>query len=65
MGLSIIGYQAGLEIQSETTLFGLKAFMFLVPAVAMTLCFLLYKFMWTLGEDSQEAEPQSPQESMH
>lgn len=48
MGLSFVGYDAALETQSSITLLGIKSIMFLMPAVAMLICFFLYQFMWTL-----------------
>lgn len=54
MGLSVIGYTAGLDIQSEETLLGLKAVMFALPGVCMLLCFILYKTMWTLKDKQSE-----------
>ncbi|WGK81390.1 glycoside-pentoside-hexuronide (GPH):cation symporter [Vibrio aestuarianus] len=56
MGLSIIGYTAGLDMQSEETLLGLKAVMFILPGACMFVCFLLYKAMWTLGDNSPESD---------
>ena len=48
MGLSLVGYDAALDVQSATTLLGIKSIMFLMPAICMFICFLLYHFMWTL-----------------
>ncbi|WP_419831957.1 MFS transporter [Endozoicomonas atrinae] len=53
MGLSIIGYDAALEIQKDSTLLGIKAIMFLMPAVCAAICVLLYKSMWTLDSSSK------------
>lgn len=50
MGLSIIGYTAGLEMQAESTLLGIKGIMFALPGICMFACFLLYKTMWTLKD---------------
>ena len=62
MGLSLIGYDATLDVQSDDTLFGIKVIMFLVPAVVQTICFFLYKFMWNLDSrqpvvTDEDAEP--------
>ena len=54
MGLSLIGYDATLDVQSDTTLFGIKVIMFLLPAIVQTICFFLYKFMWNL--DSRQPD---------
>lgn len=57
MGLSMIGYDAALEVQSESTLLGIKAIMFLMPAVCTAICALLYKFMWTLDSRKNQEDP--------
>ncbi|MGL6312859.1 MFS transporter [Vibrio sp. WXL103] len=62
MGLSLIGYQAGLDTQSDTTLMGLKAFMFLLPAIAMGICFLLYKVMWHLDDPDRQVSSRAVEE---
>ncbi|MBO9483413.1 glycoside-pentoside-hexuronide (GPH):cation symporter [Salinisphaera sp. G21_0] len=45
-GLSFIGYQAELETQPASVLLGIDALMFLLPAVALFICALIYFVMW-------------------
>ena len=54
MGLSVVGYDATLDVQAESTLSGIKAFMFVMPGVAMAVCFLLYYFFWNLKPITEE-----------
>lgn len=54
MGLSVIGFDATLEVQSANTLLGIKAIMFLMPAVCASICVLLYKYMWTLDSNKNQ-----------
>lgn len=56
MGLSLVGYNAALDVQSEATLFGIKAFMFAMPSIAMALCFVLYYFFWNLEPKKVQEE---------
>ncbi|MFA0523558.1 MFS transporter [Vibrio sp. 10N.222.52.C3] len=57
VGLSLVGYEASLEVQADGTMLGIKMFLFLLPAVAMGVSFFIYRLMWTLG--SPCAEPGS------
>ncbi|WP_354011684.1 MFS transporter [Endozoicomonas lisbonensis] len=61
MGLSLVGYDAALEIQSSFTLSGIKGIMFLMPAIAMFICFFLYQFMWTLDSRTKENNQTTPE----
>lgn len=56
MGLSLVGYTAGLEAQSDATLFGIKAVMFVLPGICAVACFILYKTMWTLKDKKSVSE---------
>lgn len=56
MGLSVIGYDATLDVQSDSTLFGIKAIMFLLPAACAAVCALLYKTLWTLDSRKNQAK---------
>ena len=62
MGLSVIGYDAALEIQKDSTLLGIKAIMFLMPAVCAAICVLLYKSMWTLDSSSKAGDQEASAE---
>ncbi|KYN79810.1 hypothetical protein ATY36_19980 [Vibrio cidicii] len=54
MGLSMVGYNAALDVQADATLMGIKAFMFAMPSIAMAGCFVLYYFFWNLEPKSEE-----------
>ena len=56
MGLSIIGYDAALDVQSDSTLLGIKAIMFLLPAACAAICALLYKTLWTLDSRKDQTK---------
>ena len=56
MGLSAVGYSATVELQSDITLMGIKAMMFLLPAVCLFFSAVLYKFMWTLDPVANAAQ---------
>lgn len=56
IGLSLVGYDAALDIQTSQTLFGIKAFMFAMPAILMACCFVLYYFFWNLPGKEVSAE---------
>ena len=51
VGLSYIGYDATLALQTSTTLVGIKVIMFLLPSLCFFMAFLLYKWMWNIGPD--------------
>jgi glycoside/pentoside/hexuronide:cation symporter, GPH family len=53
VGLSIVGYTAGFELQSATTLLGIKFLTIGVPAIAMIIAFLAYYFIWNLTPEKQ------------
>ena len=56
MGLSVIGYDATLDVQSDSTLLGIKAIMFLLPGACAAVCALLYKTLWTLDSRKNQAK---------
>ena len=53
IGLSIVGYAAGAEIQSSSTLWGIKFLAIGVPAIGMMIAFLAYYFIWNLTPEKQ------------
>ncbi|MBO9482907.1 MFS transporter [Salinisphaera sp. G21_0] len=57
MGLSVIGYDATLDVQSDSTLLGIKVIMFILPAICAAICALLYKTMWTLDSRKKDQAP--------
>lgn len=62
MGLSMVGYNAALDVQADSTLMGIKAFMFAMPSIAMAGCFVLYYFFWNL-EPKAEEPTEKPKEA--
>lgn len=52
-GLSIVGYMAAAEMQTKSTLLGIKFLSLGVPAIGMFIAFLAYQFLWNLTTEKQ------------
>ncbi|MCH4886452.1 MFS transporter [Acidaminobacter sp. JC074] len=48
MGITIVGYTQGLEMQSAQTLFGIKFLTIGFPAAGMLIAFLAFRYIWNL-----------------
>lgn len=48
MGISIVGYVQGAEVQSASTLFGIKFLNIGFPAMGMLIAFLAFQYIWNL-----------------
>lgn len=54
IGLSIVGYSASLDVQSSTTLLGIKFMTIGTPAIGMFIAFLAYFYIWNLTPEKQK-----------
>ncbi|ROV57570.1 MFS transporter [Vibrio ponticus] len=54
IGVGLVGYNPELVTQTLTTQQGLQGMMFLMPAVASLMMFVLFKFFWTLTPEKRE-----------
>jgi len=54
VGIGLIGYDPALAAQTEETQAGLQAMMFLMPAVANGLMFLIFALFWDLTPKKRE-----------
>lgn len=54
MGITIVGYVQGLEVQSASTLFGIKFLNIGFPAIGMLVAFLSFQFIWNLTPEIKE-----------
>lgn len=53
-GLGIVGYNAGLAVQTSTTLVGIKFLTLGLCGIGMLLAFLSYQFIWNLTAEKQK-----------
>lgn len=54
VGIGVIGYDPGLAVQTIETQNGLQAMMFLMPAAANAMMFLIFAFFWDLTPEKRE-----------
>jgi len=54
IGLTIIGYNASVAVQSTVTLFGIKLLTIGLPAIGMGIAFLAFQFMWNITPEIQK-----------
>lgn len=55
IGLSIVGYQPALDVQSTGTIMGIRVLMIVIPVLLAALSLYIYKRFYTLKDEQMEA----------